>query len=258
MKCHIVKDLLPNYIDNLTDKDINTEIEAHLKECNNCRILYEHMLSSAMPEVPPNDKDIDFLKKLKSLIHRKYITIIFLTCSILIGFMLFIKNYDIPVPYEKDHMTTETYQAVKITNPYGIVQWEDVDLLDFETTKAVITKVYDPIDLIRLVRKEAPTDECFESYGRTIYRNGQKVRVVYYCYTKTLWNKLFLCNREDLFTQITTGAIYGDSLYQEKYEPQLREIYYLPMRNLNRLEKLSDDEFDAQRKNATLVWNGIV
>lgn len=36
MKCGIVKDLLPLYIDNLTCEDSNDAIEEHIKECNNC------------------------------------------------------------------------------------------------------------------------------------------------------------------------------------------------------------------------------
>lgn len=258
MKCYIVKDLLPNYIDKLTNEDINVEINTHLKECSNCRIVYEHMLSTNMQAILPDDKDIDFLKKLKSIIQRKYATIILLTCIILISFMIFSKNYDIPVSYDKEHMGTETYQAVEIVNPHGSTQWDDVDSLDFETTKIIISQGYNPINLIRLVRKEASGDESINSYGRTISRNGQEVRVVYYCYTQPLWNQLFLYKKEGLSTQITTGDIYGDSLYHKNYNPQIREIYYLPIKNMDRLEKLSDDEFDAQREKAILVWRGTI
>jgi len=35
------------------------------------------------------------------------------------------------------------------------------------------------------------------------------------------------------------------------------EIYYLPVRNLDRLEKLSDEEFDMQKEKGTLVWKGV-
>lgn len=257
MKCYIVKDLLPNYIDNLTDKDIKIEIDTHLKECSKCRRVYEHMLSSAKRETPPDNTEIDFLKKLKAIIRRKYIAVIFLTCAAWTCFMIFARNYKIPVSYDENHMYTETYQAAEITNPYGHVQWEDADLLDFETTKAVISKGDKLINLIRLVR-EASADESIDSYGRTIDRNGQKVRVIYYCYTTTLWNQWFPRRNEELSTQVSTGDLYGDCLYHENYEPQMREIYYLPMKHMGRLEKCSDDELDAQREKAVLVWNGTI
>ena len=38
----------------------------------------------------------------------------------------------------------------------------------------------------------------------------------------------------------------------------MREIYYLPMRNMDRLGRLSDEEFDALREKATLVWSGVI
>lgn len=258
MKCYIVKDLLPIYIDKLTNEDANTEIDMHLKDCSNCRAEYEHMLFSAAQKEQASDKDIDFLKKLKSIIQQNYASIIFLTCALWIGFVVFAKNFNIPIPYEKDQMTTETYQAAAVTNSQGLIQWDDVDLLDFETTKAVISEGYDLLNLVQLVRKEAPGEVSIDSYGRTIYRDGKKVKVVYYCYTKTLWDKLFLNGKEVLSAYVSTGDIYGNSLYHKNYEPQMREIYYLPIRNLSRLEKLSDDEFDAQRENAVFVWGGVV
>lgn len=38
----------------------------------------------------------------------------------------------------------------------------------------------------------------------------------------------------------------------------MREIYYLPMRNLDKLNRLSDEEFDAQKEAARLVWSGVI
>ena len=37
MKCYIVKDLLPGYIDGLTCEETNAEIREHLKGCQDCR-----------------------------------------------------------------------------------------------------------------------------------------------------------------------------------------------------------------------------
>ena len=95
MKCYIVNDLLPNYIDNLTSNEINLEIETHLKNCNDCRTVYEHMLSVSAPEAVSKDTEIHFLKKLKMIIHRKYAFVILLTCTVFIAFMVAAKNYDI-------------------------------------------------------------------------------------------------------------------------------------------------------------------
>ena len=36
-ECKIVQDLLPNYVEGLTNEETNLFIEEHLKECNTCK-----------------------------------------------------------------------------------------------------------------------------------------------------------------------------------------------------------------------------
>ncbi|MBR6678345.1 MAG: zf-HC2 domain-containing protein, partial [Oscillospiraceae bacterium] len=43
MKCEIIKDLLPSYIDELTSEVSNEAVEQHLSECESCRSYYEQM-----------------------------------------------------------------------------------------------------------------------------------------------------------------------------------------------------------------------
>lgn len=55
------------------------------------------------------------------------------------------------------------------------------------------------------------------------------------------------------------GEIYSDSAALEggAHEPEWREIYYLPMRDLSELDEFSDEEFDALREEASLIWSGV-
>ncbi len=99
----------------------------------------------------------------------------------------------------------------------------------------------------------------FTSNGRTIRRNDKDVRVVYYCYTRKLWNSLFGSSFISGF--VTEGDIFEESSSRnanEDYQPIEREIYYLPTGNMDRLDGLSDEEFDAQKENAELVWSGVI
>ena len=41
--CKIIQDLLPNYIENLTNEETNIFIEEHLNTCSNCKIIFENM-----------------------------------------------------------------------------------------------------------------------------------------------------------------------------------------------------------------------
>ena len=48
MKCEIIRDLLPLYIENLCSEESCREVEAHLASCGRCRAEYRNMTA----EVP--------------------------------------------------------------------------------------------------------------------------------------------------------------------------------------------------------------
>lgn len=67
MNCYVVKDLLPNYIDELVSDETKEDIQEHLKICPECQLLYEKMSTPiASLSVQNNIKEINFLKKIKT------------------------------------------------------------------------------------------------------------------------------------------------------------------------------------------------
>ena len=75
LKCEIVRDLLPNYIEKLTSDTTNEYMESHLSKCDDCKKACEEMESQIASEKAPEVKEFGkFLKKIKI----KYINIIFL------------------------------------------------------------------------------------------------------------------------------------------------------------------------------------
>ena len=66
LKCYIVKDLLPSYIDGMLGEETTAEVEQHLKECDDCRLDYEKMKSPVKTPLPAStDMEVDFLKKVR-------------------------------------------------------------------------------------------------------------------------------------------------------------------------------------------------
>lgn len=53
--CNIIMDLLPNFIENLTNDETNNYIKEHLNECTECKSIYENMRK----ELDMNNKKID-------------------------------------------------------------------------------------------------------------------------------------------------------------------------------------------------------
>jgi len=51
MKCYIVKDLLPNYIDGLNCEETSAELREHLESCADCNAAYKNMTAAVSKPV---------------------------------------------------------------------------------------------------------------------------------------------------------------------------------------------------------------
>ena len=63
MKCEIILDLLPLYIEGLTNQTTAEEMERHLKKCGKCRQYYKEM-TGKLPDILPK-AETDSVKLLK-------------------------------------------------------------------------------------------------------------------------------------------------------------------------------------------------
>lgn len=62
--CKIVEDLLPNYIENLTNEQTNNYIEQHIKTCSECRDKLERMKRNFKVENEKRDnREVKYIKK---------------------------------------------------------------------------------------------------------------------------------------------------------------------------------------------------
>lgn len=108
MKCKMIQDLLPLYIDGLTSEESNQEIEKHLKNCKECQICYREMtgeIGNAVSITDEEIKEIDLIKKVKkrNKIKRAGVIIsIFILVSI-IGILFFLQKSR--VKYEDVELT---------------------------------------------------------------------------------------------------------------------------------------------------------
>lgn len=255
MKCNIVRDLLPNYIDGLTSEETNEEVKKHLEDCFECHAVYDKMAAATPQEIPLEEKDINFLKQLKKRLLRRNMMIAISACIVVFAaFFIFAHSYEIPLPFDSYRMSVELIPHAVVTNEDGKTSWEDLKYVEPDEYNSVINV------LTRVSRGINGISE--ESTGRTINRNGEEVRVVYYCYSKTLWNSLFIDSDLQEYSESGTSTgtdMYGDSFQSVDYEPQRIEVYYFPVRDLyDKMEKLSDEKYDQCKENLMLVWSGVI
>lgn len=81
LECHIVRDLLPDYIEHIVNDKVNTEIKEHLDSCEECEAYYQNMIVSlpSLENTPPSG-----LIKCK-----KRIKLAFIITFIFIGVLVF-------------------------------------------------------------------------------------------------------------------------------------------------------------------------
>lgn len=83
-ECKIVQDLLPNYIEKLTNKETNSYIEEHLSNCQECTQVFEIMKENVHSGISPQNKhEVQYLKKFNKKI-RLLRNILILIISILV------------------------------------------------------------------------------------------------------------------------------------------------------------------------------
>lgn len=85
-ECDIMTDLLPLYVDHLTQEDTSQWIEEHLSQCEQCREIYE-LMESSFTEVIKEEKR---RKKKKVRIFKKVKLRLFLLGYVLVLVMIWL------------------------------------------------------------------------------------------------------------------------------------------------------------------------
>ncbi|MCI1958667.1 MAG: DUF4825 domain-containing protein [Clostridia bacterium] len=88
--CEIIQDLLPLYIDGLTQEKTNEYIREHLKSCEICKNKYNNMTDKIINEEKEKEifPEIDYLKKVKKKNQKKVVFSALASFVILIAIVL--------------------------------------------------------------------------------------------------------------------------------------------------------------------------
>ena len=166
-ECKIVQDLLPNYIDKLTNEETNTFIEEHLKECNTCNKILEDMQKNIELNTSKNNKkEVKYMKKYKTrmLVLKSIILLIVLIFVVIIGRKVIIIS----------DLQSKANEYVNSKNYHRIIYTYDKD----ETAKLEVFVLGDKKRVIRtmMIENERNVTEMFFDGNKTnIYiENGNK------------------------------------------------------------------------------------
>lgn len=156
-ECKIIQDLLPNYIEKLTNKETNSYIEEHLEICVNCKNMYEKMKNEIQLENKKTGKKLDkrevnFFKRYKNKLRVLRIIILIIILAFAISAVR--KMYIVGDLYNKAE------QIVKNTNYHR----EITSMSEGNFTK---TEIWATENKIKMILKKFENDkiEIREIYG---------------------------------------------------------------------------------------------
>lgn len=113
VKCAVINDLLPLYVDDVLSKESRELVEEHIKECESCRKMLENMKGKM--NIPVNKElrmdETKSLKGLKKIVTRyKWLTVVFAAVALIAIMFLavYIMNHTTAdVPYDGSNITLE-------------------------------------------------------------------------------------------------------------------------------------------------------
>ena len=117
MKCEVIRDLFPSYIDGLTSEESNELIEEHLEECRECGEYLASMKEEIVEENQPvkNKKAIQPFRKLRQKTRRKILLAAggaVLICGLIFGGGLLYYSRTWTANSEDVKMTIETWDGI--------------------------------------------------------------------------------------------------------------------------------------------------
>lgn len=131
LPCHIVRDLLPSYLEHLTGPETEADICEHLESCPDCRAARDAMAADLKAEKAPPPK-LNFLKRLRWQQRLGAVLSVAATLLCLVGLYRLEYCYDLTSTAEMKEIIREDLASVSISN---FPQDGEVDVLETTTVK---------------------------------------------------------------------------------------------------------------------------
>lgn len=117
--CNIIRDLLPSYIDDLTNETTNQFVKEHIEQCDECKTVLENM--QKMLDTETTKKDSQEVKYIKKYSNKMKILKITLLAILLIFVVSYVRKMVILVSLSNkvDKYTSSTNYYMKSANYSG-------------------------------------------------------------------------------------------------------------------------------------------
>ncbi|PAK47421.1 hypothetical protein CHH75_24190 [Paenibacillus sp. 7541] len=162
MKCDMIRDLLPSYIEKLTSSYSNEEIDKHLESCEACRQFYREMTEETGLYMPSIDKDeaqkLNYLKKVRKINKRKIIlsvsAVLLLAVAVIWLFAIGtrVSSEDVNIAHHMSngrlevHLTLENGKDLLVSSKSTFIYDENGNVIGHETRYTPKGVLHNPFD----------------------------------------------------------------------------------------------------------------
>lgn len=176
--CKIVQDLLPNYIEKLTNEETNGYIEEHLKECEDCKKTFENMGKDLNENTTNKDKKaVKYFKKYKSKLRV-------LRIILLLILIIFVGNTVRKMIIISD-LSNKAEESISLGNyhreisSYEQGNFTKTEIFNMEDKKKIIiTKMTDEgITITKTFATKISEEEVFDQYLVNIYTEKENSKI---------------------------------------------------------------------------------
>lgn len=170
--CQIVQDLLPNYIEKLTNEETNKYIEEHIDKCNNCKRVLNRMAKNLESNnINKNNKEVKYIKKFKN--RMMILKAIILTIILILVIGTARKMYIISQLSDKadEQVTITNYHRITYSYNKGVYNKAEVWALG-EKKKIITTSITD--EGIETKTIFATKNKQSETYSVNTYIESEK------------------------------------------------------------------------------------
>lgn len=145
LSCEVVQDLLPSYMDNLTNAVTNEAVKRHLDECEKCRGRMQRMQKDE--DVVNNElssKEIDFLKILKKETNKKiFISVgcVLAAVVLIICLKVFVIGSELSAQEVAYQMNISARDGVKFSNLSCLSSAKNVSSISYHEEEGGILRI---------------------------------------------------------------------------------------------------------------------
>lgn len=142
LRCEIVRDLLPSYVDGLTSEVTNRAVEAHVAACPSCAGELGRMTEPESPALPEPTAEVDYLKKVRRK-NRRSVGLIAVCFACILLFVAALQVFFYGTPVSSDAVECSvTVSEEAVTEEGTVYQTLTIQGTSLDSSRSIVRVEY--------------------------------------------------------------------------------------------------------------------